>query len=136
MNLPYFRDQLRGGVADTKLAEVITGALAFSYGLQAIGTGTSQFKTLMVAQGGSVMWGSLLILLGISSILFAYTHAHKIRFIVALLLMLAWAAIAAMFAGAELSGPPMYNGLILMAVACRIMVGAVRHEKQTHGHHP
>lgn len=115
--------------SDTKLAEVISGAFALSYGIQAILPGASQWKVLLTLAGGTFAWGFVMILAAAMSMIFAYTHHYRVRFGVAFVLLIVWAAVVVLFSRAELAGPPLFNGIILMAVAVRVMIGAVRHEK-------
>lgn len=114
---------------DTKLAEVISGALALSYGIQALLPGASQWKALLTIAGGAFVWGAVMILAATLSMIFAYTHHYRLRFAFAFALLIVWAAVVVLFSRSEVGGPPLFNGLILMAVAVRVMIGAVRHEK-------
>lgn len=121
----------RSTISDTKWAEIICGLITISYGIQAIQPGTSQWKALLTifADSGFV-WGGVMLFVGVLSILFAYSLFYKSRFFVALGLCTIWAAVVVLFGRFELAGPPLYNGVIMMAIAVRVMIGAVRHEKQ------
>jgi hypothetical protein len=128
----WFYDRRK--VSDTKWAEIVPALLTISYGLQAIQPGTSQWRVLLSVYGSTFVWGSVMIFVGALSVMLAYSNYYKCRFFAALVQMVVWGAVVVLFARVELAGPPFYNGVILMAVAVRVMFGAVRHEKQIRDH--
>lgn len=106
------------------------GLLAMSAGIQALNFDSwAQFNLLLWRSGDSAWASIVMMFVGVSASLLAFTRGKWLRFMAALGSFLVWTGIAILFAKSEVSEQPLYSGLVLAVASIIIMVSIIRDEK-------
>jgi hypothetical protein len=114
---------------DTRLAAAGAGLTSIVYGTKATQPGYSEFQTILKLQEYAFEWGVLLAAIGVLMIIFSPSRYHWWRLAFSLLLMVAWAGVAAVFLIQRDGGIPLWIGLIQMGICVADMITILTHEK-------
>ncbi len=132
----FFPQDRRRGL-DTRLAEMVLGLMAVSYGINAIHFQnadliTSQLQTLLLLEGGGSVIGALLCISGAFTALLSWSKFRMWRFWAQVSLVPMWMIMIWLFLRQKELGLPLTNSLIAVAAAFVICGTLLFNEKHSH----
>lgn len=121
---------------DTRLAEMILGLMAVSYGINAIHFPNSdfimsQFQTLLLLEGGGSLIGTLLCLSGAFTALLSWSRFRMWRFWAQVSMVPMWMIMIWLFLRQKELGLPLTNSVIAVAAAFVICGTLLFNEKHS-----